>query len=171
MCTVEQCATYQSARSVALQKEFSADTAANSASPPRILGKDGRNGQEKCHAKSSHRASDAEKDPAVKATTAAKSDVEMPPDVDAIVDDIAALKRDLATLMNHMKTDAINGASETAQSAIGRIGDRAENIYESLVAQGKRSGKAIGRQVEEQPVVSLLLAFAVGFCVSRLLSR
>ena len=107
----------------------------------------------------------------MKSTTAAKSDVEMPPDIDAIVEDLAALKRDLATLMGHLKTDALNGASDAAQSAIGRIGDRAESIYESLAAQGKRSGKAIGRQIEEQPVVSLLLAFAVGFCASRLLSR
>jgi ElaB/YqjD/DUF883 family membrane-anchored ribosome-binding protein len=107
----------------------------------------------------------------VKSTTAAKSDVEMPPDIDAIVDDLAALKRDLATLMSHLKTDALNGASEAAQGAIGRIGDQAESIYESLAAQGKRSGKAIGRQVEEQPVVSLLIAFAVGYCASRLLSR
>jgi ElaB/YqjD/DUF883 family membrane-anchored ribosome-binding protein len=95
----------------------------------------------------------------------------MPPDIEAIVDDLAALKRDLATLMGHLKTDALNGASEAAQSAVGRIGEQAESIYESLAAQGKRSGKAIGRQVEEQPVVSLLLAFAVGFCASRLLSR
>jgi hypothetical protein len=95
----------------------------------------------------------------------------MPPGFDAIADDLAALKRDLATLMNHMKTDAFNGASEAAQSAIGRIGDRAEDIYESLAAQGKRSGKAIGRQIDTRPLVSLLLAFAVGFCVSRLLPR
>jgi len=100
-----------------------------------------------------------------------KSDVETPHDFDAIVNDLATLKRDLATLMTHMKTDAFNGASEAAQSAIGRISDGAENIYESLAAQGKRSRKAIGRQVEEQPVVSLMLAFAVGFIASRLLSR
>jgi hypothetical protein len=107
----------------------------------------------------------------VKSTTATKSDDEMPPGFEAIADDLAALKRDLAILMNHMKTDALNGASEAAQSAIGRIGDRAEDIYEILAAQGKRSGKAIGRQIEGQSMVSLLLAFAVGFCVSRLLSR
>lgn len=107
----------------------------------------------------------------MKSTTAAKSDAEMPPDIEAIVDDFAALKRDLATLMSHLKTDTLNGASEAAQGAIGRISDQAESIYESLAAQGKRSGKTIGRQVEEQPVLSLLLAFAVGFCASRLLSR
>ena len=107
----------------------------------------------------------------MKGTTAMKSEIDMPRDFDAIVEDFAALKRDVATLMNHMKTDALNGASEAAQSAIGRIGERAEGIYESLAAQGKRSGKAIGRQVEERPVVSLLLAFAAGLCPSRLLSR
>lgn len=107
----------------------------------------------------------------MKSTTATKPDSEMPPDIEAIVDDLAALKRDLATLMSHLKTDALNGAGEAAQGAIGRISDQAESIYESLAAQGKRSGKAIGRQVEEQPVVSLLIAFAVGFCASRLLSR
>ena len=107
----------------------------------------------------------------MKTATGTKSEAEMPPDIEAIVDDLAALKRDLATLMSHLKTDALNGASEAAQSAIGRIGDQAESIYESLAAQGKRSGKKIGRQVEEQPVLSLLVAFAVGFCASRLLSR
>ena len=107
----------------------------------------------------------------MKSTTAAKSDAEMPPDIAAIVDDFAALKRDLATLMSHLKTDALNGASDAAQGAFGRISDQAESIYESLAAQGKRSGKTIGRQVEEQPVRSLLLAFAVGFCASRWLSR
>ena len=107
----------------------------------------------------------------MKSTTATKPDSEMPPDIEAIVDDLAALKRDLATLMSHLKTDALNGTGEAAQGAIGRISDQAESIYESLAAQGKRSGKAIGRQIEEQPVVSLLIAFAVGFCASRLLSR
>jgi hypothetical protein len=40
-----------------------------------------------------------------------------------------------------------------------------------LAAQGERSMKALGRQVEEQPIMSLLLAFALGFAGSRWLSR
>jgi hypothetical protein len=107
----------------------------------------------------------------VKSTTEAKSDGDMPPTFDAIVEDLAALKRDLAALMHHMKPDALNVASDAAQSAIGRIGDGAASVYDSLAAQGKRSGKAIGRRVEEQPVISLLLAFAGAFCASRLLAR
>jgi hypothetical protein len=107
----------------------------------------------------------------VKSTTEAKSDGDMPPTFDAIVEDLADLKRDLAALMHHTKADALNGASDAAQSAIGRIGDGAANVYDSLAAQGKRSGRAIGHHVEKQPVISLLLAFAVGFCASRLLAR
>ena len=38
-------------------------------------------------------------------------------------------------------------------------------------AQGQRSAKAIGRQIEEQPVMSLLVAFGVGFVASRMLIR
>ena len=107
----------------------------------------------------------------MKSTTAIKPDDEMRPDLDALVDDLAELKRDVATLMNLRKSDARDGTGDSAQSAIGRISDEVASIYEGLAGQGKRSGKAIGRQVEEQPVISLLIAFAVGFCASRLMAR
>jgi hypothetical protein len=107
----------------------------------------------------------------VKSTTEVKSGAENPPTFDAIVEDLADLKRDFVALMDDMKTNALNGVGEAAQSAIGRIGDGVANAYEGLAAQGRRSGRAIGRRVEEQPVASLLLAVAVRFCASRLLSR
>ena len=44
-------------------------------------------------------------------------------------------------------------------------------LLEKLAAEGERSTKAVGRQIEAQPVISVLVAFGVGFCVSRLLSR
>lgn len=73
--------------------------------------------------------------------------------------------------MEHMKTDAIGGANGMARDAVDRLGEEGRRAYESLSAQGERSLKAIGRQVEEQPLMSLLLAFALGFVGSRLLSR
>jgi len=76
-------------------------------------------------------------------------DAEANPDLQTIMNDVAALKSDLAALVRNMK----NG------------------VYEDLAAQGERSVKAIGRHVEEQPILSLLLAFAAGFIGSRLLSR
>jgi hypothetical protein len=64
------------------------------------------------------------------------------PNLDRIVDDFAAIKRDLIELMDHVRTGA-------ADNAAG----------------------AIGRQVEERPMISLLIAFSVGVIASRFLPR
>jgi hypothetical protein len=93
------------------------------------------------------------------------------PELDAIVSDIAALRRDFAVLTEHLKSGAINGADGAARDAAGHLGDEVERLYEKLTAQGERSMKALGRQIEEQPIMSLLVAFALGFAGSRLLSR
>src|SRR5271169_5925358 len=93
------------------------------------------------------------------------------PDLNAIVDDLASLRRDIAALTDHLKIGAVNGAKGAARDAAGHLGEEAERLYGSLAAQGERSMKAIGRQVEEQPIMSLLVAFALGFAGSRWLVR
>jgi ElaB/YqjD/DUF883 family membrane-anchored ribosome-binding protein len=105
------------------------------------------------------------------------STLKLPPDAgtspgfDKIVDDIAALRRDFAALTSQLKNNAVQGASDVAQHAVDEIGEKARRIYGNLADQGERSAKAIGRQVEEQPMISLLIAFAVGFVASRFLAR
>ena len=94
-----------------------------------------------------------------------------PPDLDAIAEDLATLRRDLATLMEHMKSGTIDGGNGMARDAADRLGDEGKRLYDNLATQGERSLKAIGRLVEEQPLMSLLLAFALGFVGSRWLSR
>jgi hypothetical protein len=93
------------------------------------------------------------------------------PDLEAIVEDLASLRRDIAALTDHLKIGAINGAKGAAREAAGHLGEEAERLYGSLAAQGERSMKALSRQVEEQPIMSLLLAFALGFAGSRWLAR
>ncbi len=88
-------------------------------------------------------------------------------DIEAITDDIAALKRDLAALVEHIKRGTISSTS----GAAAQFGDEAADIYNQLAAEGARSARVLARQVEEQPVASLLIAFAIGFLGSRLLSR
>jgi hypothetical protein len=88
-------------------------------------------------------------------------------DIEAISDDITALKRDLAALVDHVKS----GARASASGAASQLSDEAANLYGRLAAEGASSAKKISRQVEEQPVVSLLVAFALGFVGSRLLAR
>jgi ElaB/YqjD/DUF883 family membrane-anchored ribosome-binding protein len=107
----------------------------------------------------------------VNSTTKTKTDAETPADFNAVVDDLAALRRDLAALMSQMKSGAVRGAGDAAENMLGQVGDRANRLYDNVAAQGGRSAKAIGRQVEEQPVMSLLIAFGVGFVASRMLIR
>ena len=97
--------------------------------------------------------------------------VKAPADLEMISGDLASLKDDLAALMGHVRTGGFRAANEAAHNAMGQLGDGAAEIYGNLAAQGKKSVKAIGHQVDEHPVVSLLIAFAAGFCASRLLSR
>jgi len=91
--------------------------------------------------------------------------------VDAIVDDLAALKRDFGRLMEQVKSGAVDGAGKTAQDLLEQLNERASDLYERVSEQGESSVKAISRQVEERPFTSLLVAFGVGVIASRLLSR
>jgi hypothetical protein len=89
------------------------------------------------------------------------------PNIDKIVDDIAALRRDISALTGHLKSSAVTGASE----AIDELGGKAKQVYGNLADQGGRTAKALGDQVKEQPLLSLLAAFLVGLVSSRFLSR
>jgi ElaB/YqjD/DUF883 family membrane-anchored ribosome-binding protein len=104
-------------------------------------------------------------------TTKVRPETETSVDFDTIASDLAALRRDFTDLMNRMKSGAIKDANDTAENILGQLGDRASHLYDSVTAQGKRSVKAVGRHVEDRPVMSLLIAFGVGFVASRLLTR
>lgn len=77
-------------------------------------------------------------------------------DVDAIAADLAALKRDMAALLANLR-----------DKSAGRAGD----ILERATAQAEAGAKTLAKEVEERPLTALLVAFAVGFVASRLLSR
>lgn len=102
------------------------------------------------------------------AGTSKNQDHDGPPDAAALMDDLAALKRDFAALTAHLKAGA---GSAAARDAAGQLGDEVHRLYESLAGQSERTAKALSRQVEEQPLASVLIAFGLGFILSRLLSR
>jgi len=88
-------------------------------------------------------------------------------DLGKLREDITVLKRDVSNLMRDLKASA-NGH---AQSAAAQLDEGARELYRSVAAEAERSAKAIGRQVEEQPLMSLLIAAGVGYISGRLLSR
>ncbi len=92
-------------------------------------------------------------------------------DLDAIGDDVAILKRDLSRLMEHMKNGTYDVATGSARDAVERLSNEADQLYRGLAKQGNRSIRAVSRQVEEQPLASLLVAFGIGLIGGRLLGR
>jgi hypothetical protein len=89
------------------------------------------------------------------------------PGIAGLQDDIAALKRDVASLIEHLKLGATSGA----QSAAEQLDDGAHRLCRGLAAEGDRVAKVVCRQVEEQPLVALLIALGIGYVGGRLLSR
>lgn len=88
-------------------------------------------------------------------------------DIGKLVADVQSLKRDLASLAEHSRGAIGSGASD----AVNAIGDQAEQLYNGLAKQGRRQVKALSNQVEEQPLLSILIAFGVGFLGGRVLPR
>ena len=81
--------------------------------------------------------------------------------------DMKSMKQENEHLLEHLKIGATNGAQSTAE----RLDDGAQRIYRNVAAEGDRAAKAIGRQIEEQPLVALLIALGIGYVGGRLLSR
>jgi ElaB/YqjD/DUF883 family membrane-anchored ribosome-binding protein len=104
-------------------------------------------------------------------TIKGNSEVEKNSDLEAIMNDIASLKRDFGALAAHVKSGAVDGATGAAREAAVRVSGEAKRLYGNLAEQGQHSVKALGRHVEEQPVMSLLIAFAIGLLGGRMLSR
>lgn len=88
-----------------------------------------------------------------------------------VADDIATLKDDVAALIRQVKELARREAGRLSQEAADSIAGQASDLYERVSETGRRGADRLSAHVEEQPVTSLLLAFAAGFIVSKIVSR
>jgi hypothetical protein len=91
------------------------------------------------------------------------------PDADLTIlqTDIDALKRDVASLIEHLKTGVTHGV----QSASARVDGGSRRLYRAAAIERDRALKAVGDQVEKQPLVALLIAVCVGYVGGRVLTR
>ncbi len=105
-------------------------------------------------------------------TTATKfeTDSEESPGLETMRAEIAELKRSLTKLVRNLKDEASDDVTDV-RNAVEHFGDDASRVYKNMAKQGRRSIRTVGRYVEDEPVMSLLLAFAVGFLGTRILSR
>ena len=91
-------------------------------------------------------------------------------DIDAVLADVASLKRDLAKAISRFKDSTEDSVGE-AHDFVDDIKDELAGIYKDASKRGQKTVKKMTGKVEDQPVAALLIAFGIGFVLSRLISR
>jgi hypothetical protein len=80
---------------------------------------------------------------------------------------LATLRADLSRLTSHL-ADGAAGAAGTAKSTLSA---EAQHLSDVAAAAGKSTATSIEAQIDAHPVISLMIAFALGLVGSRLLAR
>jgi ElaB/YqjD/DUF883 family membrane-anchored ribosome-binding protein len=88
-------------------------------------------------------------------------------DLNVIKSDIDNLRKDLAAALDRIK----GTAASRAESEIQALQKRINKIAEDLQTGGRESLRAVEERIEERPLVSLGVAFAVGLVLGRLFGR
>ena len=91
-------------------------------------------------------------------------------DYDTLQQEISDLRRDFATLLEGLRGKG-DGIAKDAEETIRELAGQAQRIYDDLSRTGRHSLDKVGRTIEERPLVSILVAFVLGFIGSRLLDR
>ncbi len=89
------------------------------------------------------------------------------PDLALFREDLDALKRDVASLIDHMR----DGATNSVQNVSGEVERRVRSLRQQVGAEGDRSAKAVNLFVQNQPLVALTIAVGIGYVGARVLRR
>ena len=93
--------------------------------------------------------------------------MDMESELAPIREDLGVLKRDVATLIEHMK----GGTTNTVHNAARHIGRRVQRLRQDAGAEGLRSAEAFNHFMETQPLVALSIAVGIGYVGGRVLRR
>ncbi len=98
---------------------------------------------------------------------AMNASMKVEPDLATFREDLDALKRDVATLIDHMR----DGATNSVQNVSGEVERRVKSLSQRVGAEGDRSANAINLFVQNQPLVALAMAVGIGYVGARVLRR
>ncbi len=93
-------------------------------------------------------------------------------EVDALKNDIAQLRQDIAGLTAAVKDAAANKIDDTKSQARDKLNSVWENLESKLDAalgQGREGVRNVEQKIGEHPTGSVLTAFGVGFLIAKLL--
>jgi len=88
-------------------------------------------------------------------------------EVAALKDDLKAVRKDIASLTQTVASNARSGIGHAAQS----VRESAEAVGRATQQVGREGVAAVSRQVEANPIASILAAAAIGFLLGALLRR
>ena len=107
----------------------------------------------------------------MKRTTKSRRKAAAPVDLDRLIDDLGTLKTDFAAIIGQIKSGAVDHAGDRAEQLLSQLSERANELYETVSEQGSQSVEAVSEQVRARPITSLLVAFGLGFIISRMVLR
>ena len=88
-------------------------------------------------------------------------------DLELFREDLDAVKRDVASLIEHMKGVATN----SVQNAACQVEQRVRSLRLQAGAEGERSANALNLFVQNRPFVALTIAVGAGYVGARVLRR
>ena len=88
-------------------------------------------------------------------------------DLDAVREDLSRLRTDLRDLLQRLMETGKSEAGATKERVIDDINEALELTTE----RGKAVVQSLESKVQENPVISLLLAFLIGFIFGKLFER
>jgi ElaB/YqjD/DUF883 family membrane-anchored ribosome-binding protein len=88
-------------------------------------------------------------------------------DLDVLRADFDALRQDLASVLDTVK----GTAASHADAEIDALRKRLDRLGANLQSTGREGVRAVEEQIEERPLVSLAVAFALGLVLGRLFDR
>lgn len=100
-----------------------------------------------------------------KAETKAERDLRQ--DLDTLKSDLDVLKKDLSTIVQSLKGTATSRAEQELDQVRQRVG----RLAGDLQSQGKEQLRSFEAQIEERPLASLALAFAIGLIFGKMFDR
>jgi ElaB/YqjD/DUF883 family membrane-anchored ribosome-binding protein len=97
---------------------------------------------------------------------------------DALKVGLDTLRKDISSRVNSFgdaATDEVRTRGRRARAAVGRVTDRAGEVWDDATTEASRRGRegaaALEQRIEERPVISVLMAFGIGLVIGRLINR
>lgn len=101
------------------------------------------------------------------ADAGSKSERDVRQDLDALRNDFDVLRKDVGQLVDSLKTSTTN----KAEAELEDVRKRLNRLASDLQTSGREQIRSVESQVEERPLTTLAMAFAIGLFLGRFFDR